>query len=162
MDKIIKIAVIVLFIMAAQTINAQDNQPVLQAKKWSKERHKKLDDNVARLNEEEKKMEFKKSLSNRSEADKKGTEERIARIKQEKKVLEAKNRKLSELETNLNDTNEKVSKLEMDRVSEYKKNGTSPTDENIRKQRAAAKDNLNNLQQLQYKQKSEIDKLITL
>lgn len=161
MEKIVKIAAIVLFVMAVQGINAQQNQVNLQAKKWSSERHKKLDDETAQLNEEQKIMEFKKSLNNRSAADQKGTEERIVQIKAQKQALEAKNRKLVELESVLNTTNEKLGKLKADQDAEYKKNGLAPADENIRKQRAIAKDNLNNLQQQQYQQQAEIDKIMT-
>lgn len=160
MEKIVKIAAIVLFVMAVQGINAQQNQVNLQAKKWSSERHKKLDDETAQLNEEQKAMEFKKSLSNYSAADQKGIEERISQIKEQKQALEAKNRKLVELESVLNTTNEKLGKLKADQDAEYKKNGLAPDDENIRKQRAAAKDNLNNLQQLQYDQQAEIEKVM--
>ncbi|MBS7254296.1 hypothetical protein [Flavobacterium branchiicola] len=158
MNKMVRIGAVVLVMMATQFINAQQNQKSNEFSNVSKESHRKLDEKTAIVDEELKETELKKTASGRSVADQKNADDYIAQLKTERQALEGKKRKLAELENNLNATNAKVSKLMAEQDAEYKKNG-STDNEAVLKQRAAAKENLNDAMQLQFKQQAEIEQI---
>jgi len=160
MNKTIKIAATALFMMCSQFFFAQQTDTDQQFAKQSKENHKRFNDRVETLKGQQQQIERDRSMTKRSAENQKMFDDKISLLKKEQETAEAKERKLTDLENNLNLNRQKLRKLQAVQDAEYRNNAAA-ADANTLKQRAAMKENVNNVLQETYKQEAEINKVTT-
>lgn len=149
---------IALCMICVQFASAQQNTADQETEKVSKENHKRMNDRISNLKNQQQQVMMNKGKSKDPEVNQ-AVENKISLLTKDLQAAEAKNAKLSELENNVKAAKAKKAKLEAEQQSEYQKNG-STANEAILKQRAALKDQVNEQYQLEVRQQFEINKLV--